>query len=135
MGAGNKHDQLAIAGVGDVEPLAGGGAVEVGQDNGAFENFALLQVVRRQADAPGGGASGQCSHLSRIAAQRKRESFGHRLAGKIVFRGAEATHNRHDVNPAQRSADGADQILRTVADNGFEGYEYAQFIEFFRQMK
>src|ERR1039458_2455586 len=53
--AGDEQDELAVTGEGDVEPLAGGGAVGVGQDGGAFEYVGLLEVVVGDGDAHGGG--------------------------------------------------------------------------------
>ena len=121
--AGEEHDELAIAGERGVKPLAGRAAVGVGQQGCAFENVGLLEIVLRHGDAPGGGAGVERGNLRGVAAERERERFGDGFAGEVVFSGAEAAHEDENVDAAERGADGADEILAAVADDGLEGDE------------
>jgi hypothetical protein len=74
-------------------------------------------------------------HLAGVAAQSQRQGFGYGLAGEVVFRGAQPAHQHHDVRPAHRGADGPDQVLATVADDGLEMDGDAQLVQLLSQME
>ncbi len=133
--AGKEHDQLAIAGEGGVEPLAGRAAVGVGQQGCALENVGLLEIVLGHGDAPGGGAGVQRGDLRGVAAQGERERFGDGLAGQIVFGGSEAAHEDENVGAAESGANGVDEILAPVANDGLESDGDADPVELFREIE
>ncbi len=105
--AGKEHDELAIAGEGGVEPLAGRAAVGIGENGCALEDVGLLEIVWRHGDAPGGGAGVEGGDLCGVAAEGERESFGDGFAGEVVFSGAEAAHEDENVDAAESGADGS----------------------------
>ena len=133
--AGKEHDELAIAGEGGVEPLAGRAAVGVGQNGCALENVGLLEIVLRHGDAPGGGAGVERGDLRGVAAQGERERFSDGFAGEVVFRGAEAAHEDENVDAAEGGADGVDEVFAAVADDGLEGDGDADLVEFFGEIE
>ena len=73
--------------------------------------------------------------LRGVAAQRERERFGDGFAGEVVFRGAEAAHEDEDVGAAEGGADGVDEVLCAVADDGFEGDGDADLVELLSEVE
>ncbi len=73
--------------------------------------------------------------LGGVAAQGERERFGDGLAGEVVFGGAEAAHDDDNVGAAEGGADGVDQILAAVADDGLEGDGDADLVELFSEIE
>jgi len=120
---------------GGVEPLAGSAAVGVGQDDCAFKHVGLLEVVGGQGNAPLCCAGGERGHQGAVAADFEPQRIGHGLAGKVVFSGAEAAHERQDVDAAKGAANGVDEVFLAVADDGFEVDCDADRVELFRQVE
>ena len=133
--AGDEHEELAIAGEGDVEPLAGGGAVGVGEDGCALEDVGLLEVVVGHGDAPGGGAGVEGGDLGGVAAEGEGERFSDGFAGEVVFSGSEAAHEDDNVGAGKGGADGADEVFAAVADDGFKGDGDADLVELFGEIE
>ena len=84
---------------------------------------------------PGYGAGLESGQQGGIAAEVQREGLGHGLAGEVVLGGAKTAHDRHNVSAAQGKADGVDEVLPAVADDGLEGHGDADFIELFGEIK
>ncbi len=82
-----------------------------------------------------GGAGVQRGHLCRVAAQRERKRFRRSFAGQVVFGRSQAAHEDQDVDAAQRRADGVDQILAPVADDGLECDGNAELVELLRDVE
>jgi len=131
----DEHDELAVAGEGDVKPLAWGRAVGVGQDGCALKDVGLLEVVGRHGDAPLGGAGVEGGDELGVAAEGEGERFGDGFAGEVVFSGAEAAHDGENVDAAEGGADGGDEVLAAVADDGLEGDGDAYFVEPFCEIE
>ncbi len=133
--SGEEQDELAIAGESDVEPLAGSAAVGVGEDGCAFKDIGLLEIVGGHGDAPGGGAGVESGDLGGVAAQGERERFGNGFAGEVVFGGAETAHEDKNVDAGEGDADGVDEVLEAVANDGFEVDGDTNLIELFSEIE
>ena len=94
-----------------------------------------MRLFCGHGDAPGGGAGMQSGDLGGVAAQGERERFGDGLAGEVVLGGAQAAHEDENVGAAERGADGVDQVLAAVADDGLEGDGDADLVELFREIE
>ena len=133
--AGEEHDELAKAGEGDVEPLAGCAAVGIWENGRAIENVGLLEIVGRHGDAPGGGAGVESGDLRGVAAEGEREGFGGGFASEIVFSGPEAAHEDEHVSAGESGFDGGDEVVAAVADDGFEGDGNAERVELLSEIE
>jgi len=109
-----------MSGEGGVEPLAGSAAVGVGKDGGTVEDVGLLEVVGGHGKAPVGGAGMEGGDELGVAAEDERERFSDGFAGEVVFSGAESAHEDENVNAGEGGADGVDQVLLAVADDGLK---------------
>ncbi len=112
-----------------VEELAGGAAVGVVEDLGAFEHVGLLGVVGRHDDAAGGEALVEAGEEIGVAMEREAEGGGDGLAGEVVLGGAEAAGEEDDVGAVEGGAGGVGEVLEVVADDGFEGDGDAEVVE------
>lgn len=121
--------ELPVSMVGDVQPLAGGAAVGVGQDGGAFDLVGLLGVVGRHGHVTGGEALAQEFEEGFVAVEREVEGLGEALAGEVVFGGAEAAGEEDDVGAVEGDIDGRAEVVAVVADDGLEGYGDAEVVE------
>ena len=83
----------------------------------------------------GGGAGVEGGDQRGVAADCEREGFGDGFAGEVVFRGAEAAHEDEDVDAGEGGADGVDEVLAAVADDGLEGDGDADFVEFLGEIE
>jgi hypothetical protein len=84
--------------------------------------------TRKRAGMEGGDQRG-------FAAEGERESFSDGFAGEVVLGGAETAGDGQDVCPAEGDADGADEILAAVADDGLEGDGDADLIELLSEIE
>ena len=115
-GAGREEGDLAAA---VLEPQAGGGAVIIRQDFGAFEDVGLLEVR-------GGMVHPRRRNRSRIPADGRvedelpAEDARPGLAGPVVLGRTEAAHD--EDRPARpRASGGPGQVARVVADDRLAG--------------
>ncbi len=115
--------------VGEVEPLAGRAAVEVGQDLGAFDLVGLLGVVGRHLHVAGGEALLEELEDGLVAEEREIEGFGEALAGEVVLGGAEAAGEKDDVGAVDGDVDGGAEMVAIVADDGLERDGDAEVVE------
>ena len=127
--AGKQHDDVLATVELAAEPLSGSGAVGIGKHGGALENIGLLGVVGRHLPAAAGETLLQASQDFRIAPQLQAERFGNGFAGQIVFGGAEAAAEDHDVGAKQAVLGRRHQPAEIVADDAFENYVDAQQVE------
>ena len=77
----------------------------------------------------------ESGHLRSVAAQSERERFSNGLAGQVVFGGAKAAHQDEMSVRAEGGANGVDEILAAVADDGLEGDGDADLVELFGQVE
>ena len=71
---GDEHDELAVALMKNVKPLAGRAALQGWAAQLRLrQNVGLLEIVRRHGDAPGGGAGVEGGDLRGVAAKRERK--------------------------------------------------------------
>ena len=128
-GAGEQDDDLAEAVDGGVEELAGGAALWVLEDGGAFEDVGLLGVVGRHHHLARGEALVERGEDGGVAAKRDAECGGDGFAGEVVFGGAEAAGEEDDVGAGDRDAGGSGEVIEIVADDGLEGDLDAEIVE------
>jgi hypothetical protein len=70
-----------------------------------------------------------------VAVDGYAKRLGDGLAGEVVFGGPETAHDGKNVGAAEGGADGADEILEAVADDGLEGHGDADLVEFFGEIE
>ena len=112
-----------------VEPLAGRAAGFVLQQDGAVDDVGLLFVVGRHGDAPRQEFELQREKGFIVTMKREAERCGDCLAGKVIFRGAEAAGENDDVGAADRDGGGGGEMVEVIADDGFEGDRDAELVE------
>src|SRR6185312_2148351 len=123
--AGEQDDDLAVrpalrAVDCRVEPLAGGAAGFVLEEDGAVDDVGLLLVVGRHGDAAGDEFLLQREEGCGVAMEGEAESGGDGFAGEVVLGGAEAAGEDDDVGAADGDGGGAAEVVEVVAHDGFE---------------
>jgi len=74
-------------------------------------------------------------HLRGIPAQGQPQRLSHGLAGQVVLGRSQAAHQHQNVNPAQRNADGIDEVLAAITHNRLERYGDAYPVQLLGQVK
>ncbi len=134
--AGDEHDELAMALEGGVEPLAGSAAVGVGAGwLRPARTSACLRLFCGMGMRHWRRGRARAATCGRVAAELDGERFGDGFAGEVVFSGAQAAHEDENVDAGERGADGVDEILLAVADDGFEGDEDADLVELLSEVE
>ena len=127
--AGNEHDELAMALEGGVKPLAGSGAVGVGENGCAGEQVGLLEVVAGHGDAPVAARAARAATWvpSRRSLMSRASATASRVRSSSV--GPRPPMRTRMSMRRERGADGVDEVLSAVADDGFEGDGDADLVE------
>ena len=122
--------RAGLGGVEDgVEPLAGGAAVGVFEEDGAVEDVGLFGVVGGHGDLAGGESLVERGEDGGVGAEVDVECGGGGFAGEVVFGGAEAAGEDDDVGAGDGDGGGAGEVREVVADDGLEGDLYAEVVE------
>jgi hypothetical protein len=128
-GLASVSKDAAEAVVGEVEVLAWGAAVGVGEEGCAVDELGLLGVVGGHGHAAGCKPRLQRQDRGRVGVELEVEGFGGALTGEVVFGGAKAAGEEDDVGAVEGDADGVGEVGAVVADDGFEGDGDAEVVE------
>ena len=133
--AGEQHNDVLASVEFSAEPLSGSGAVGIRKDGRAVENVGLLGIVGGHLPAALGEALFEAGENFRITLHGKAERFGDRFASQVVFGGAEAAAENHDVGAEQAVLGGAHEVAEIVADDALENHVDAQPVELLGQVE
>ena len=129
--AGQEGDPAAPV----VEPQPGSRAVGIGQDLGALDDVALLEVRGRHGPAVAAETLPDLAADGRVEDELPAEDPGQRLAGPVVLGRAEAAHAEDEAGPAEGRPQGPGQVAGVVADDRLEGDVEADGVQAGRQIQ
>ena len=115
-----QEDEALVAG-GDVQGQAGGGAVGIGEDGGAFGDHGLDLDIGGHGTAARGKELFDPGEGGRVEDQFAAEGMGGKLAGEVVAGGAEAAGDEDEIGTAQRLAEGGLDARAVVGDAHLAG--------------
>ena len=126
---GHQQHQLAMFADDGVNPLAGRGAVGVGQDVCAVDQVGLLGIVGGHGDATFGKSLVEGCQQIAVAADAHAQGFCDSFTRQIILGGTEATHDADDICATEGEVDGLHQVRLTIADDGFKDDADAERIQ------